>query len=125
MQLDCKFWTAVFLPVTFVICRVASPELPTESTALHTIASMQDKGVDLTLNVNTPVTFWLVNLKAIRFELRSVQYPVQLYDTEKGVATSHLNIIHIAAGYGGVSGSVVMFTCKTTKLKTPSLQSNN
>jgi len=79
---------------------------------------MQDKGVELTFNVNTSVTFWLVNLKAIRFELWSVQYPVQLYDTEKGVTTSHLNLIHIAAGYGGVSGSVVMFTCRTTELKT-------
>ena len=52
--LGCKVCT-VFVPVTFAICRLASPELPTESTALHTTVSMQDKGVDLIPLVNIPV----------------------------------------------------------------------
>ena len=43
-------------PVTLSICQVASPELPIESTALHTMVSMQDVGVDLTPNVKTPET---------------------------------------------------------------------
>ena len=45
----------LFIPVTLSICHVASPELPIESTALHTTASMQDVGVDLTPNVKIPV----------------------------------------------------------------------
>ena len=40
-----------FLPVTFAISQVASPELPTQSAALHTTVSMQIVGVDLTFNV--------------------------------------------------------------------------
>ena len=40
-----------FLPVTFAISQVASPELPTESAALHTTVSIQTVGVDLTFNV--------------------------------------------------------------------------
>ena len=92
---------------------MASPELPIESTALHTTVSIQDVGVDLTPNVKTPVMLLLVCLKVTWLEPWLVQYPVQLYDTENGVKTSHLNLSHIAAGYGGVGGSVVMFTCRT------------
>ena len=44
-----------FLPVTFAISQVASPELPTESTALHTTVSIQIVGVDLTFNVYSSV----------------------------------------------------------------------
>ena len=94
------------------MCQVASPELPTESTALHTTVSIQIVGVDLTLNVNSSVLLWFVRLKVTWFEPWLVQYPVQLYDTGKDVTTSHLNLIHVAAGYGGVGGSVVMFTCR-------------
>ena len=46
----------LFLPVTLSICQAASPELPIESTALHTMVSMQDVGVDLTPNVKIPET---------------------------------------------------------------------
>ena len=53
-----------------------------------------------------------MNVKATWLEPWLVQYPVQLYDTGKEVTTPHLNLIHVAAGYGGVGGSVVMFTCK-------------
>ena len=103
------------IPVIFVISQDASPELPNESTALHTTVSMQDLGVDLTLNLNTPVMVLLVYLKLTRLEPWLVQYPVQLYDTENGVKTLHLNQIHVAAGYGGVGGCVVMFTCRTVQ----------
>ena len=68
----------MLIPVTFVICLAASPELPNESTALHTTVSMQDLGVDLTLNLNTPVMVLFVYLKVTRFEPWLVQYPVQL-----------------------------------------------
>ena len=70
--------------------------------------------MDLTLIVKIPVMLKLVCLKVIWLEPWLVQYPVQLYDTGRDVTTSHLNLIHIAAGYGGVGGSVVMFTCRTT-----------
>ena len=69
------------IPVTFVICQDVSPELPIESTALHTTVSMQDVGVDLTLNLNIPVMLLLVYLNVTRLEPWLVQYPVQLYDT--------------------------------------------
>ena len=52
---NCVLLHSAFLPVTFAICQVASPELPTESTALHTTVSIQIVGVDLTLNVNSSV----------------------------------------------------------------------
>ena len=56
-------------------------------------------------------------MKATLLEPWLVQYPVQLYDTGKEVTTPHLNLIHVAAGYGGVGGSVVMFTCRTAQIE--------
>ena len=78
---------------------------------------MQDVCVELTLNIILLVLFKLACLKATRLEPWLVQYPVQLYDAGKDVKTSHLNLIHVAARYGGVGGSVVMFTCRAAQLK--------
>ena len=78
---------------------------------------MQILGVDQTLNIISLVLFKLACLKTTWLEPWLVQYADQLYDTGREVRTSHLNQIHVAAGYGGVGGSVMMFTCRTVQFK--------
>ena len=78
---------------------------------------MQILGVDQTLNIIALALLKLACLKTTRLEPWLVQYAVQLYDIGKEVKTSHLNLIHVAAGYGGVGGSVVMFTCRTAQIE--------
>ena len=78
---------------------------------------MQILGVDQTLNIVSLVLLKLACLKTTRLEPWLVQYAVQLYDIGKEVKTSHLNQIHVAAGYGGVGGFVMMLTCKAVQFK--------